>query len=251
MARNKIVAGNWKMNKTAKEAVSFIGEIKELVAGSDTEVVVCVPFLAIPSVVEATKGTNIKVGAQNIHWEEKGAFTGEISGPMLKEAGVDYVVIGHSERRQFFGETDETVNKRLQAALKYDLRPILCVGESLIQRERGVTEEVARCQTKVALLGLMAEQVKQVVIAYEPIWAIGTGKTATKEQANEGCACIRDCVAQLYSKEVAEEVIIQYGGSVTADTAKELFTMSDIDGGLVGGASLKSLDFQKIVKYNS
>lgn len=251
MARKKIVAGNWKMNKTPNEAVAFISEIKELVAGSETEVVVCVPFLAIPAVVEATKGTNIKVGAQNIHWEEKGAFTGEISGPMLKESGVEYVVIGHSERRQFFGETDETVNKRLHAALKYDLRPILCVGESLVQRERGVTEEVARCQTKVALLGLTGEQVKTVVIAYEPIWAIGTGKTATKEQANEVCACIRDCVAKLYSNEVAQEVIIQYGGSVTADTAKELFEMSDIDGGLVGGASLKHVDFQKIVKYNS
>jgi triosephosphate isomerase len=251
MSRKKIVAGNWKMNKTPNEAVSFINELKGLVTGSETEVVTVVPFLAIPAVVEATKGTNIKVGAQNIHWEEKGAYTGEISGQMLKEAGVEYVVIGHSERRQYFGETDETVNKRLHAALKCGLKPIVCVGESLTQREQGVTEDLVRYQTKIALLGLTAEQAKGVVIAYEPIWAIGTGKTATKEQANEVCSCIRDCVAKLFGTDVANEVIIQYGGSVTADNAKELFSMSDIDGGLVGGASLKHTDFQKIVKYNA
>ena len=248
--RKKIAAGNWKMNKTVKEAVEFVEALKPRAAGADAEVVVCVPFVALADVVKAAAGSNIKVGAQNIHWEEKGAFTGEISGPMLADLGVEYVIIGHSERRQYFGETDETVNKRLHAALKYNLKPIVCVGESLTQREQGVTEDLVRYQVKIAFLGITAEQAKKIVIAYEPIWAIGTGKTASKEQANEVCAIIRDTINDLYGDETAEAVRIQYGGSVTAATANELFNMPDIDGGLVGGASLKLDDFEKISKYN-
>lgn len=250
MARRKVIAGNWKMNKTIKEAEAFIAELKIRVAGVDAEVVVGVPSVCIPAVKNAVAGTNIKVAAQNIHWEEKGAFTGEVSGPMLAELGVEYVIIGHSERRQYFGETDETVNKRVHAAYKYGFTPIICVGESLTQREQGVTAELNRYQLKIALLGLTAEQVKKAVIAYEPIWAIGTGKTATNEQANEVCAIIRDTVKELYGSEVSEVVTIQYGGSVTAANAHDLFNMTDIDGGLVGGASIKLDDFEKIVKYN-
>lgn len=248
--RRKIVAGNWKMNKTPKEAVDFVNALKPLVDGVDAEIVVCVPFVCIPEVIKAVAGSNIKVGAQNMHWEEKGAFTGEVSGPMLSELGVEYVIIGHSERRQYFAETDETVNKKVHAAFKYGLKPIICVGESLQQREQGVTADLVRYQVKIALLGLSAEQVKNLVIAYEPIWAIGTGKTATSEQANEVNAIIRDTVKELYGEEVAETVRIQYGGSVTAGNAKELFNMPDIDGGLVGGASLKLEDFEKIAKYD-
>ncbi|MCX7710512.1 MAG: triose-phosphate isomerase [Clostridia bacterium] len=248
--RKKIAAGNWKMNKTPKEAVEFVNALKAKVADAEAEVVVGVPFVCLPGVVEAAKGSNIKVAAQNMHWEEKGAFTGEISGPMLAELGVDYVIIGHSERRQYFGETDETVNKRALAVFKYGMTPIVCVGESLTQREQGVTADLVRYQVKIALQGMSADQVKKVVIAYEPIWAIGTGKTATNEQANEVCAIIRDTVEALYGEEVAEATRIQYGGSVTAANAGELFNMSDIDGGLVGGASLKLDDFEKIAKYN-
>ncbi len=248
--RKKIAAGNWKMNKTAKEAVEFVTALKPRVEGAEAEVVVGVPFICLPDVVKAAAGSNIKVAAQNMHWEEKGAFTGEVSGPMLKDLGVDYVIIGHSERRQYFAETDETVNKKAHAAFKYGLKPIICVGESLAQREEGVTAELVSYQVKIAILGLSAEQVKETVIAYEPIWAIGTGKTATKEQANEVCAIIRETVKSLYCEDVADEVRIQYGGSVTAANASELFNMSDIDGGLVGGASLKLDDFEKIVKYN-
>ena len=238
------------MNKTAREAVEFVEALKARAADAEAEVVVCVPFVSLPGVLKAAEGSNIKVGAQNLHWEEKGAFTGEISGPMLKDLGVEYVIIGHSERRQYFAETDETVNKKVHSAYKYGLKPIVCVGESLTQREQGVTADLVRYQVKIALLGLSAEQVKQLVIAYEPIWAIGTGKTATNEQANEVCAIIRKTVEALYGEEVAEAVRVQYGGSVTAASAGELFNMSDIDGGLVGGASLKLDDFEKIAKYD-
>jgi triosephosphate isomerase len=248
--RKKIAAGNWKMNKTAKEAAEFVTALRPRVEGAEAEVVVGVPFVCLPDVVKAADGSNIKVAAQNMHWEEKGAYTGEVSGPMLKELGVDYVIIGHSERRQYFAETDETVNKKAHAAFKYGLKPIICVGESLAQREEGVTADLVSYQVKIAILGLTAEQVKDTVIAYEPIWAIGTGKTATKEQANEVCMIIRNTVKSLYGEEVAQAIRIQYGGSVTAANAPELFNMSDIDGGLVGGASLKLDDFEKIVKYN-
>ena len=246
--RKRIVAGNWKMNKTPKEAADFVTELKSKVANADAEVVVCVPFVCLPGVIGAAAGSNIKVAAQNMHWEEKGAFTGEVSGTMLRELGAEYVIIGHSERRQYFAETDETVNKKVHAAFKCGLKPIICVGESLTQREQGVTAELVRYQVKIALQGLSGEQVKDLVIAYEPIWAIGTGKTATKEQANEVCMIIRNTVKELYGEEVSDAVRIQYGGSVTAANASELFGMSDIDGGLVGGASLKLDDFEKIVK---
>ncbi len=248
--RKKIAAGNWKMNKTAAEAVEFVTALKPRVADAEAEVVVGVPFICLPDVIKAVAGSNIKVAAQNLHWEEKGAFTGEVSGPMLKALGVDYVIIGHSERRQYFAETDETVNKKVHAAYQYGVQPIVCCGESLTQREQGVTADHIRYQVKIAVLGLSAEQMKTLVIAYEPIWAIGTGKTATNEQANEVCALIRETVEGLYGEEVSSAVRIQYGGSVTAATAGELFNMSDIDGGLVGGASLKLDDFEKITKFN-
>ena len=247
-SRKKKVAGNWKMNKTPGEAVEFVEALKPRVAGADAEVIVCVPFVSIPGVRKAAEGSNIKVGAQNMHWEDKGAFTGEISGPMLAELGADYVIIGHSERRQYFAETDETVNKKVLAAFKHGLTPIVCVGESLVQREQGVTADLVRYQVKIALMGLSGEQVSRLIIAYEPIWAIGTGKTATNEQANEVCAIIRETVKSLYGAAVADATTIQYGGSVTAANAADLFSMSDIDGGLVGGASLKLDDFEKIVK---
>ncbi len=246
--RKKIVAGNWKMNKTPSEAVEFVEALKSRVEGVKAEVVVGVPFVCIPAVKKAVEGSNIKVAAQNMHWEEKGAFTGEVSGQMLADLGVDYVIIGHSERRQYFAETDETVNKKVHAAFKYGLTPIICVGESLTQREQGVTAELVKYQVKIALLGLTAEQVKKAVIAYEPIWAIGTGKNATSEQAEEVCAIIRATVKELYGAEVADEIRIQYGGSITASNSAELFSMPDIDGGLVGGASLKLDDFETIVK---
>ncbi|OPX42560.1 bifunctional PGK/TIM [Ruminiclostridium hungatei] len=244
--RKTIAAGNWKMNKTPKEAVEFVNELKASVADASNEVVVGVPFVCIPGVVEAVKGTNIKVAAQNMHWEEKGAFTGEVSGPMLADLGVDYVIIGHSERREYFGETNEMINKKAHAIFKYGMTPIICCGETLTQREQGVTADHVRYQIKVALLGLTPEQVKKTVIAYEPIWAIGTGKTATNEQANEVCTVIRELVCELYGEEVTEQVRIQYGGSVNAKNAAELFAMSDIDGGLVGGASLKVDEFTVI-----
>lgn len=251
MSRVKIIAGNWKMNKTAKEAVEFVEALKAGVKGAAAEVVVGVPFICLPGVKKAVEGSNIKVAAQNMHFEEKGAYTGEVSGPMLADLGVEYVIIGHSERRQYFAETDETVNKKAHAAFKYGITPIICVGESLAQRENGVTADLVRYQVKIALLGLTAEQVEKTVIAYEPIWAIGTGKTATNEQANEVCAIIRDTVKELYGAAVSEATRIQYGGSVNTATAKDLFNMSDIDGGLVGGASLKTDDFSKIVKYDA
>lgn len=249
MEKRKVIAGNWKMNKTPSEAREFIDSLKVWANQVQDEVVICVPFVSISTAIEQTRGTNIKVGAQNMHWEDKGAYTGEISASMLKDIGVEYVIIGHSERRQYFGETDENVNKKVHTAFKNDLRPIVCVGESLEKREQGVTEDLVRYQVKIALSNLSVEQVKNIVVAYEPIWAIGTGKTATKEQANEVCGVIRDCILTLYGEDVANSVVIQYGGSVSADNANELFNMPEIDGGLVGGASLKP-DFEKIARFN-
>ena len=243
-----IVAGNWKMNKTPSEAVAFVKELIPRLANAKAEVVVGAPFVALPGVVEAVKGTNIKVAAQNMHFEEKGAYTGEVSAAMLKDIGVDYVIIGHSERRQYFAETDIAVNKKAHAAIAAKLIPIICVGESLEEREQGVTAEIVRRQVKIALIGVDREMLlsSKLVIAYEPIWAIGTGKTATNEQADEVCRTIRELLAELYDKEAAGKVYIQYGGSVTAANAKDLFAMPDINGGLVGGASLKAEDFEVI-----
>ena len=248
--RRKIVAGNWKMNKSASEAVKFVEALKGLVADAESEVIVGVPFVCLPGVVAALDGTNVKVAAQNMHWEEKGAYTGEISGGMLADLQIKYVIIGHSERRQYFNETDETVNLKTKAALSYGLRPIICVGESLEQRKQGKTvyEELVKDQVTKALAGVTSVQMSKVVIAYEPIWAIGTGETATNEQANEVCALIRQTIKALYNAEVAEQVKIQYGGSVNEKNAADLFAMSDIDGGLVGGASLKEAAFEVIVK---
>lgn len=248
MARRKIIAGNWKMNKTPSEAVALVEELKPLVATEDADVVFCVPAIDIVPVVEACKGTNIAVGAENMYFEESGAYTGEISPAMLVDAGVKYVVLGHSERRDYFHETNEDVNKKVLKALEHGLTPIMCCGESLEQREQGVTMDFIRQQVKVGLQNVTADQAKTVVIAYEPIWAIGTGKTATTEQAEEVCAAIRACIAEVYDEATAEAIRIQYGGSVNAGNAAELFAQADIDGGLVGGASLKA-DFGKIVNY--
>ena len=249
MARKPIIAGNWKMNMTPAEAKELISALIPLVQDAQADVVICPPYLAIPTAAELVKGTNIALGAQNIHWAEKGAFTGEISAKMLKEVGVSYAIIGHSERRQYFGETDETVNMRTKAAITAGITPIICVGESLEERETGKTEAIVSAQAEKALAGIVAEDVKALVIAYEPIWAIGTGKTATKEQANETIACIRETVKKLYGKETAEAVRIQYGGSMNPKNAAELMAMPEIDGGLIGGASLKAEDFSKVVKY--
>ncbi len=246
--RKIIVAGNWKMNKTPAETVELINQLKPQVADAKNGVIVCVPFTSIAVAAEACKGSNIKVGAQNMYFEESGAYTGEISPSMLTEAGAEYVVIGHSERRQYFAETDETVNKKVIKAFEHNLIPIICVGESLTQREQGITFELVSMQTKIALLSLTPEQVKKLIIAYEPIWAIGTGKTATSDQAQEVCQKIRETVASVYGQEVADAVTIQYGGSVNTKTSAELFAKPDIDGGLVGGASLKADDFATIVK---
>ena len=236
------------MNKTAAEGAALVNELKPLVKDADCDVVVCVPFTDIPAVSAAAKGSNIHVGAQNVHFAEKGAYTGEISAEMLKEFGVEYVIIGHSERRQYFGETDETVNKRMHAALAAGLTPIVCVGESLEERETGKTEAVLSVQIEEGLKGL--EDVSKIVIAYEPIWAIGTGKTATAEQANETIAFIRKKCADVFCLKCAEKVRIQYGGSMNAKNCKELMAMPEIDGGLIGGASLKAEDFSFIVNYN-
>ncbi len=246
--RKKIVAGNWKMNMTPAKAVELVNSLKNEVNTTEVDVVFCPPFVCLPAVLEATKGTNIAVGAQNMYFEESGAFTGEIAPSMLVELGVKYVIIGHSERRQYFAETDETVNKKVLKAIEHDLVPIICVGESLEQREQGITVDLVRLQTKIALKDVTAEQAKKVVIAYEPIWAIGTGKTATSEQAEEVCAAIRQVVGEVYGQEVADEVRVQYGGSVNGGNANELFNMGNIDGGLVGGASLKP-EFASIVNY--
>ena len=249
--RNAVIAGNWKMNKTPRETVELINEMKPLVADADCGVVLCVPFVDLTAALEAAKGSNIAIGAENCHFEASGAYTGEISAPMLKEMGVEYVIIGHSERRQYFGETDETVNLRTKAALANGLKAIVCVGETLTQREQGVTEELVAMQTKIALLGVTADDLKNVIIAYEPVWAIGTGKTATAEQANEVNAVIRATLAKLYGADVAETVTVQYGGSMNAKNADELLAQPDVDGGLIGGASLKAEDFSIIVKAAS
>ena len=248
MARKKIVAGNWKMNMTPSQAVALCNELKDLVKSDSVDVVYCVPAIDIVPVVEAVKGTNVEVGAENMYFEEKGAYTGEISAEMLKDAGVKYVIIGHSERRDYFKEDDALLNKKVKKALEAGLTPILCCGETLEQREMGVTMDWIRLQIKSDLTGVTADQVKGMVIAYEPIWAIGTGKTATTEQAEEVCKGIRDCIAEIYDDATAAAIRIQYGGSVNAKTAPDLFAQADIDGGLVGGASLKA-DFGKIVNY--
>ena len=247
--RRKIIAGNWKMNKTPSEAVELINTLKPLVANEDVDVVFCVPAISIIPAVEAVKGSNIEIGAENMYFEESGAYTGEIAPNMLVDAGVKYVIIGHSERREYFAETDETVNKKVLKAFEHGITPIICCGESLTQREQGITIDWIRQQIKIAFLNVTAEQAKTAVIAYEPIWAIGTGKVATTEQAQEVCAAIRECIAEIYDDATAAEIRIQYGGSVSAASAPELFAQADIDGGLVGGASLKP-DFGKIVNYN-
>lgn len=249
MARRKIVAGNWKMNKTPGEAAALIQELIPLVADAEVDVVICTPAADLAAAAEATRGTNIAVGAQNMHWEESGAFTGEISADMLLDLGVKYVIIGHSERREYFAETDETVNKKVKTALAKGLIPIVCCGETLEQREKGVMPEHIRMQIKIALLDVTAEQVKKLVIAYEPIWAIGTGKTATADQADEVCGIIRSVIGELYGADTAEAVRIQYGGSMKPANAAELMAKPNIDGGLIGGASLKAPDFTGIVKY--
>ena len=232
------------------EAISMITELAPLVKDTNNEVVLCVPYTDLFYALLTAQDTNIKIGAQNMHFEEKGAYTGEVSGAMLKSIGVEYVIIGHSERRQYFAETDETVNKKIKAAFANGLKPIVCVGESLEEKEAGKTSEIITNQTKLALEGLTNEQVRNTIIAYEPIWAIGTGKTATSEDANNSIICIRNKIAEIYGNDVAQDVIIQYGGSVKSSNAKELFNTSDIDGGLIGGASLKAEEFSKIVNYD-
>lgn len=248
MSRTPIIAGNWKMFKTVSEATSFVAEVKGKAEVAGVESVICAPFTALPALVEAAKGTSIKIGAQNLHWEDNGAFTGEISGVMLKDLGVDYVIIGHSERRQYFAETDETVNKKAHAAFKHGIVPIICVGEKLEEREAGQTKEVCRVQTEGALALLSAEQVAASVIAYEPIWAIGTGKSSTADDANEVTAYIRQVVEGLYGADVAAKVRIQYGGSVKPNTVAEYMSKSDIDGALVGGASLEPASYVALVE---
>ena len=249
--RKAVIAGNWKMNKTPAEAKELLEGILPLVKDADCDVVACVPFVDLSVALETTAGSNVKIGAENCHWEASGAYTGEISAPMLAAMEVPYVIIGHSERRTYFGETDVTVNKRVKAALANGLTVILCVGEYLEQREQGVTGEVVAMQTKIDLQGVSAEELKRVIIAYEPVWAIGTGKTATAEQANEVCALIRATVAGLYSQADADALSIQYGGSMNAKNAEELLDQPDVDGGLIGGASLKPADFAAIVKAAS
>ena len=248
--RRKVIAGNWKMNMLPNEAINFIEELTPLVSDTKNEVILCVPYTDLFYSLLNVQGTNIKIGAQNMHWEEKGAYTGEVSAQMLKSIGVEYVIIGHSERRQYFNETDETVNKKVKTAFKHELKPIVCVGETLEQREAGKAEEIITNQTEKALEGLTDEQVQNTIIAYEPIWAIGTGKTATSEDANNAIKAIRDKICQIYGQNVGKSIIIQYGGSVKSANCKELFTTSDIDGGLVGGASLDPEEFAKIINYD-
>ncbi|HRR36781.1 MAG TPA: triose-phosphate isomerase [Clostridia bacterium] len=247
--RKKVIAGNWKMNKTPSETAAFITELSDKVKQTKDIVICAVPFVCIPAALKASKRTKIKIAAQNMHYEDKGAFTGEVSAKMLVDLGVQYVIIGHSERRQYYNETYATVNRKVLKAIKAGLKPIICVGESLEQRETGVTADFVRYQVGYALNGVSSEDMKNIVIAYEPIWAIGTGKTATNEQANEVCRTIRQALNEKYGRKVANATYIQYGGSVNVKNAAELFSMSDIDGGLVGGASLKSDDFCKIVNY--
>ena len=248
MARKKIIAGNWKMNKTPSEAVALVKELTPLVANDDVDVVFCVPAIDIIPAMEAAKGTNIQIGAENMYFEESGAYTGEISPAMLTDAGVKYVVLGHSERREYFAETDETVNKKVLKAFEHGITPIICCGETLTQRKQGIYIDWIRMQIKIAFQNVTADQAKTAVIAYEPIWAIGTGETATSDQAEEVCAAIRNCIKEVYDEATAEAIRIQYGGSVNAGNATELFAKPDIDGGLVGEASLKA-DFGKIVNY--
>ena len=249
--RKAVIAGNWKMNKTPSEAKVLISELKETVKDANCDVVICVPYVDLETALRETKGTNIKVGAENCHFEKSGAFTGEISASMLKEMGVEYVIIGHSERRTYFGETDVTVNKRVKAALAAGLTVILCVGEMLEDRELGITDELVAMQTKIAPNEVSKDELKKVIIAYEPVWAIGTGKTATAEQANEVCAMIRATVAKMYDTDAANGLTIQYGGSMNAKNADELVAQPDVDGGLIGGASLKAPDFSVIVNAAS
>ena len=246
--RRKIIAGNWKMNKTPSEAEALIEELKPLVETEDADVVFCVPAIDIIPAVKAAAGSNINIGAQNMYFEDKGAYTGEVSPGMLKDAGVEYVIIGHSERREYFAETDETVNKKIKKAFEYGITPIICCGETLTQRKQGIYIDWIRMQIKIAFQDITPDQAAQAVIAYEPIWAIGTGETATADQAEEVCSAIRACIAEIYDRETADSIRIQYGGSVNAGNAAELFSKPDIDGGLVGGASLKA-DFGKIVNY--
>ena len=248
--RRKVIAGNWKMNMLPNEAIALIEGLTPLVKDTKNDVIICVPFIDLFYSLLSVQGTNIKVGAQNMHFEEKGAYTGEVSGKMLESINVEYVIIGHSERRQYFAETDETVNKKVKAALKYNLKPIICVGETLEQREAGEAVNVITTQTRLALEGLKPEEMETITIAYEPIWAIGTGKTATSEDANNSIKAIRNEIRKLYGDKIADEIIILYGGSVNSANAKELFETSDIDGGLVGGASLKAEEFAKIVNYD-
>ena len=246
MARKKIIAGNWKMNKTPSEAKALIEELKPLVASETSDVVFCVPAIDIPAAIEAAAGSNIAIGAENMYFEESGAYTGEIAPNMLTDLGVKYVILGHSERREYFAETNETVNKKMLKAFEHGITPIMCCGETLEQREQGVTMDFIRQQVKVGFQGVTADQAKTAVIAYEPIWAIGTGKTATSDQAQEVCKGIRDLIAEIYDTDTAEAVRIQYGGSMNAGNAAELLAKPDIDGGLIGGASLK-VDFGKVV----
>ena len=247
--RKKIIAGNWKMNMLPNEAIGYIDELAQLVKNTESEVILCVPYIDLFYSLLTAQETNIHIGAQNMHYEETGAYTGEVSGSMLKSINVEYVIIGHSERRQYYNETDESVNKKVKSALKNGLNPIMCVGETLEEREAGKTEKIITSQTKKGLEGLTNEEIENTIIAYEPIWAIGTGKTATNEDANNSIKAIREEIAKIYGNELANNVHILYGGSVKSSNAKELFEMSDIDGGLVGGASLKADEFSKIINY--
>ena len=247
--RRKVIAGNWKMNMLPNEAINFIEELTPLVSDTKNEVILCVPYTDLFYSLLNVQGTNIKIGAQNMHWEEKGAYTGEVSAQMLKSIGVEYVIIGHSERRQYFAETDETVNKKVKSALAVGLKPIICVGETLEQRESGQTEAIVTSQIEKALEGVSTEDLEKIIVAYEPIWAIGTGKTATSEDANNSIKAIRNKIREIYGEEISQNVMILYGGSVKSTNARELFETSDIDGALVGGASLKADEFAKIVNY--
>lgn len=249
--RRPVIAGNWKMNNTPEQTKALINAMKPLVANADCDVVLCVPFIDLYAAMEAAAGSNIKIGAENCHWAEKGAFTGEVSADMLKAAGVPYVIIGHSERRQYFGETDVTVRNRVRAALNAGLKVILCVGEVLAERKLGITEQIVCAQTEIALAGVSEEELNNVIIAYEPVWAIGTGETATPEQANEVCAVIRSLIARLYNKAAADRFAVQYGGSMNDANAAELLAQYDVDGGLIGGASLVAEKFSKIVEAAS
>ena len=245
--RKKVIAGNWKMNMLPNETINFIEGLSQEIKDVKNEIILCVPYTDLFYALLTAQNTNIKIGAQNMHWKEKGAYTGEISGQMLKSIGVEYVIIGHSERRQYFAETDETVNLKVKSALENNLKPIICVGETLEQREHGETEKIIESQIKLALKDLTKEQIRAIIIAYEPVWAIGTGKTATPEEANNVIKYIRKQIKELYNEEIAENIIIRYGGSVKASNAEELFNMSDIDGALVGGASLNFKEFSEIV----